>query len=269
MTKRIGIAGAAGRMGRQLVAAVTEHPELELAAALQRPGSPLVGSDAGELAGLGPIGVKLTDGLAAACGGLDVLIDFTLPDATIDNARICREHGVRMVIGTTGLGDEQKAEIEATSQQVGVVFAPNFSVGVTLSLRLIEMAATVLGDGFDVEVLETHHRHKIDAPSGTAARMGEVLAAALGRDLRACAVYGREGHTGERDSRTIGFQSVRGGDVVGDHTVMFLGQGERMEVTHRASSRMTFARGAVRSAVWIAERQGPGLFDMEDVLGLR
>lgn len=269
MTKRIGIAGAAGRMGRQLVAAVMEHPALELVAAIQRPGSPFIGSDAGELAGLGPTGVHLTDRLEDACRRLDVLIDFTLPDAAADNARTCREHGVRMVIGTTGLDDAQKAEIEATAQHVGVVFAPNFSVGVTLSLKLIDMAARVLGDDFDVEVLEAHHRHKVDAPSGTAARMGEVLAAALGRDLRACATYGREGHTGERDSRTIGFQSIRGGDVVGDHTVMFLGQGERMEITHRASSRMTFARGAVRSAAWIAERQAPGLFDMEDVLGLR
>lgn len=268
MTTRIGITGAAGRMGRQLVETVLQHPDLELAAAVDRPGSSFLGADAGELAGRGNIGVTITDSLADVLPALDVLIDFTLPEATVENARLCREHGVRMVIGTTGLTAEQRREVEASSSEVGVVFAANYSAGVTLSLKLMDMAARALGDDFDVEVVEAHHRHKIDAPSGTALRMGEVLANALGRNLEECAVYGRQGRTGERDSRTIGFETIRGGDVVGDHTVMFLGQGERLEITHRASSRMTFARGAVRSAAWVADRK-PGLYDMEDVLDLR
>ncbi|MCP1676007.1 4-hydroxy-tetrahydrodipicolinate reductase [Natronocella acetinitrilica] len=268
MTVRIGIVGAAGRMGRQLIEATIAHPELELTAAVERSGSSFLGADAGELAGQGPLGIGLTDDLAVACGRIDVLIDFTVPEATVANARVCREHGVKMVIGTTGLTEAQRAEIASASEHVGVVFAANYSVGVTLSLKLIDMAARVLGDDFDVEVVEAHHRHKIDAPSGTALRMGEVLAAALGRNLDECAVYGREGRTGERDVKTIGFETIRGGDVVGDHTVMFLGQGERLEVTHKASNRMTFARGAVRSAAWIAGQSQAGLFDMEDVLGL-
>lgn len=269
MPTRIGIAGAAGRMGRTLIEATMQHPELELGAAVDRPGSDFIGADAGELAGQGRLGVAIGDDLQAVLGQIDVLIDFTLPEATVTNARACAESGVRMVIGTTGLTGGQKAEIEAAAARVGVVFAANYSVGITLSLKLIDMAARVLGDDFDVEVVEAHHRHKIDAPSGTALRMGEVLADALGRNLRECAVYGREGRTGERDSKTIGFETIRGGDVVGDHTVMFLGQGERLEVTHKASSRMTFAKGAVRSAAWIHRRDAAGLFDMEDVLGLR
>ncbi|MEX0732951.1 MAG: 4-hydroxy-tetrahydrodipicolinate reductase [Aquisalimonadaceae bacterium] len=268
MANRIGITGAAGRMGRQLVETVVKSPGLELAAAVDRPGSPFLGTDAGELAGVGKIGISVTDDLAAVLPDLDVLIDFTLPEATVDNAALCARHGVRMVIGTTGLSPDQRQVVEQTASEVGVVFAANYSVGVTMSLKLIDMAARALGDDFDVEVVETHHRHKIDAPSGTALRMGEVLAEALGRDLDACAVYGRQGRTGERDSRTIGFETIRGGDVVGDHTVMFLGLGERLEITHRAGSRMTFARGAVRSAAWVADRD-PGLYDMEDVLNLR
>lgn len=268
MTTRIGIAGAAGRMGRQLIETVCGRSDLELAAALDRRGSSFIGADAGELAGQGTLGIAVTDDPAAAMPGVDVLIDFTLPEATVEHAELCRRHGVRMVIGTTGLTAGQRAVVEQASSDVGVVFAANYSMGVTLSLKLLDMAARTLGDDFDVEVIEAHHRHKIDAPSGTALRMGEVLADALGRNLDECAIYGRQGRTGERDARTIGFETIRGGDTVGEHTVMFMGQGERLEITHRASSRMTFARGAVRSAAWVADR-GPGLYDMEDVLGLR
>jgi 4-hydroxy-tetrahydrodipicolinate reductase len=269
MATRIGIAGAAGRMGRNLIEATVQHPDLGLTAAVDRPGSDFIGMDAGELAGQGKLGVAISDDLRAVLDQVDVFIDFTLPEATVANARACAAAGVRMVIGTTGLTDQQRAAIEAAAGKVGVVFAANYSVGITLSLKLIDMAARVLGDDYDVEVVEAHHRHKIDAPSGTALRMGEVLANALGRDLKECAVYGREGRTGERDSKTIGFETIRGGDVVGDHTVMYLGVGERLEITHKASSRMTFARGAVRSAAWIHRKEGPGLYDMEDVLGLR
>ena len=269
MPTRIGIAGAAGRMGRTLIEATVQHQDLQLTAAVDRPESGFIGVDAGELAGQGKLGVTIGDDLQAVLGQMDVLIDFTLPEATVRNAQACAEAGVRMVIGTTGLTDAQKADIDAVAARVGVVFAANYSVGITLSLKLIDMAARVLGDDYDVEVVEAHHRHKIDAPSGTALRMGEVLASALGRDLKDCAVYGREGRTGERDRKTIGFETIRGGDVVGDHTVMYLGLGERLEITHKASSRMTFAKGAARSAAWIHGRDGAGLFDMEDVLGLR
>ena len=269
MTTRIGIVGAAGRMGRQLIEAAVAHPELELGAAIERPGSDFLGVDAGELAGQGRLGLALRDDLATACADIDVLVDFTVPEATVAHARICAEQGVRMVIGTTGLSDADKAEVRAAARRVGIVSAANYSAGITLTLKLLDMAARTLGDDFDVEVVEAHHRHKIDAPSGTALRMGEVLADALGRNLKECAIYGREGHTGARERSTIGFGTIRGGDVVGDHTVMFLGEGERLEITHRASSRMTFARGAMRSAAWVARREGAGLFDMEDVLGLR
>jgi len=268
MTTRIGITGVAGRMGRQLVEAVLQNPELTLAAAVDRPGSPFLGSDAGELAGQPAAGVVVSDDLDSALPGVDVLIDFTLPEVTLANAGLCARHGVRMVVGTTGLDATQKATLAQVASGVAVVFAANYSVGVTVSLKLLDMAARALGDDFDVEIIEAHHRHKIDAPSGTALRMGEVLADALGRDLEKDAVYGRQGRTGERDKKTIGFETIRGGDVVGDHTVMFLGLGERMEITHKATSRMTFAKGAVRSAAWVADRK-PGLYDMEDVLNLR
>ena len=268
MAIRIGICGAGGRMGRDLIAATLEHAELELAAALERPGSSLLGVDAGELAGQGRMDLTVTDDVEAALAGVDVLIDFTLPEATVANAAACAGAGVPMVIGTTGLDDEHKRQLREAATRIPVVHAANFSVGVNLTLRLLATAARALGDDFDVEVIEAHHRHKIDAPSGTALRMGEVLAHSLGRNLDECAIYGREGRTGERDSKTIGFETIRGGDVVGDHTVMFLGLGERMEITHRASSRMTFARGATRSAVWVRQ-QPPGIYDMEDVLGLR
>jgi 4-hydroxy-tetrahydrodipicolinate reductase len=265
---RIAITGAAGRMGRNLIQAVHDTAGLELTVALEHPDSTLLGSDAGDLAGLGRLGVVLAADLAAVSGEFDVLIDFTRPEPTLANLAICRGAGRRMVIGTTGFSEEQKLEIAAAANDIGVVFAPNMSVGVNLCLKLLDMAARVLGDEVDIEVIEAHHRHKVDAPSGTALRMGEVVAAALGRDLASCAVYGREGNTGERDRRTIGFETIRAGDIVGDHTVLFAGTGERVEITHKASSRMTFANGAVHAAGWLMAHKA-GLFDMQDVLGLR
>jgi len=266
---RIAILGAGGRMGRNLIQAVIERPEAELVAAVLRAGDARLGGDAGELAAAGRAGVALTDDAALAAEAADVVIDFTLPESTRAHLAACRAAGTALVIGTTGLSDAQRHEIEAATADLAVVLAPNFSVGVNLSFRLAELAARALGDDFDVEIIEAHHRHKVDAPSGTAVRLGEVVAGALGRDLKRCAVYGREGHTGARDRDTIGFATVRGGDIVGEHTVLFAGEGERVEITHRASSRMTFARGAVRAALWVARRGGFGLFDMQDVLGLR
>jgi 4-hydroxy-tetrahydrodipicolinate reductase len=265
---RIAITGAAGRMGRSLIEAVHNTEGLELTAALEHPDSTLLGSDAGELTGLGRLGVILAADLAAVTDKFDVLIDFTRPEPTLANLAICRAAGRNMVIGTTGFSEAQKLEIAAAANDIGVVFAPNMSVGVNLCLKLLDMAARVLGDEVDIEIIEAHHRHKVDAPSGTALRMGEVVAAALGRDLASCAVYGREGNTGERDRRTIGFETIRAGDIVGDHTVLFAGTGERVEITHKASSRMTFANGAVRAAGWLMTQQ-TGLFDMQDVLGLK
>jgi 4-hydroxy-tetrahydrodipicolinate reductase len=265
---RIAITGAAGRMGRSLIEAVHNTEGLELTVALEHPDSTLLGSDAGELTGLGRLGVTLAADLAAVTDKFDVLIDFTRPEPTLANLAVCRTAGRNMVIGTTGFSEAQKLEIAAAANDIGVVFAPNMSVGVNLCLKLLDMAARVLGDEVDIEIIEAHHRHKVDAPSGTALRMGEVVAAALGRDLASCAVYGREGNTGERDRRTIGFETIRAGDIVGDHTVLFAGAGERVEITHKASSRMTFANGAVRAAGWLMTQQ-TGLFDMQDVLGLK
>jgi 4-hydroxy-tetrahydrodipicolinate reductase len=265
---RIAITGAAGRMGRSLIQACHEADGIELAAALEHPEHPLLGSDAGELAGIGKNGVMLSTDLEAVSGAFDVLIDFTRPEPTLANLGVCRRAARRMVIGTTGFSDAQKATIADAAHDIPVVFAPNMSAGVNLCLKLLDLAARVLGESVDIEVIEAHHRHKVDAPSGTALRMGEVVAAALGRDLRECAVYGREGHTGERARGTIGFETIRAGDIVGDHTVMFAGSGEIVEITHRATSRMTFANGAVRAAAWLADRPA-GLFDMQDVLGLR
>lgn len=265
---RIAITGAAGRMGRTLIEACHQADGLEVTVALEYAGSSLLGSDAGELAGIGTLGVPVETDLAVALERFDVLIDFTRPEATLANLALCRAAGKAMVIGTTGFSDEQKAEIAAAGTDMGLVFAPNMSVGVNLCLKLLDMAARVLGDDYDVEVVEAHHRHKVDAPSGTALRMGEVVAEALGRDLKECAVYGREGIGAERDAKTIGFETIRGGDIVGDHTVMFAGIGERVEITHKASSRLTFAKGAVRAAGWIRDK-GKGLYDMQDVLGLK
>ena len=265
--KRIAITGAAGRMGRSLIQACQQADGLEVTVALEHPDNSLLGSDAGDLAGIGKLGVTLGTDLAAVTDAFDVLIDFTRPEPTLANLDVCRQAGRRMVIGTTGFSDAQRERIAAAATDIGIVFAPNMSVGVNLCLKLLDMAARVLGDEVDIEVIEAHHRHKVDAPSGTALRMGEVVADALGRDLKTCAVYGREGHTGERDSRTIGFETIRAGDIVGDHTVMFAGTGERVEITHKASSRMTFANGAVRAAAWLMGVES-GLFDMQDVLGL-
>lgn len=265
---RIAITGAAGRMGRSLIEACQQTDGMELTAALEHPDSTLLGSDAGDLAGIGRLGIEVGADLAALTDDFDVLVDFTRPDPTLANLEICRQAGRRMVIGTTGFSDAQKSRISAAAEATAVVFAPNMSVGVNVCLKLLDTAARVLGDEVDIEVIEAHHRFKVDAPSGTALRMGEVVAAALGRDLKSCAVYGREGHTGERDGKTIGFETIRAGDIVGDHTVLFAGPGERVEITHKASSRMTFANGAMRAAAWLMGRQ-QGLFDMQDVLELR
>lgn len=264
---KIGIIGAAGRMGRMLIEATLAHPDATLAAAVDMPGSSLIGADAGELVGQPACGVQLCDSLEQVVKDADVFIDFTVAAATERNIGICAAAGTRLVIGTTGLNAEQQATLRAASKRIAICYAPNYSVGVNLCFKLLEMAAAVLGDDVDVEVMEAHHRHKVDAPSGTALRMGEVVAQTLGRNLDDCAVYGREGHTGARDRNTIGFATVRAGDIVGDHTVLFASEGERVEITHKASSRMAFARGAVRAAHWLAEREN-GLYDMQDVLGL-
>ncbi len=266
---RVAVGGAGGRMGRTLIEACHESSAVTLGAALEHPDSSLIGSDAGEVAGIGPAGVVISGDPHAVRHDYDVFIDFTRADVTMANLARCRQLGKRMVIGTTGFSDTQRSEIAATAAtDIAIVLAPNMSVGVNLCLKLLEMAARVLGDEVDIEIIEAHHRHKLDAPSGTALRMGEVVAGALGRNLEECAVYGRYGNTGERRRQTIGFETIRAGDIVGEHTVMFAGTGERVEITHKASSRMTFARGAVRAAEWIMEQER-GLFDMQDVLGLK
>lgn len=262
----VAVAGSTGRMGRTLIETVLRAPDLRLAAALEQRGNPHVGKDAGELVG-SPCAVKVSDDADKALAGCDVLIDFTRPDGTLTHLDACRKRGVRIVIGTTGFDDAGKKTIAEASRALAIAMAPNFSVGVNVMLRLLEVAAKSL-QGYDVEIIEAHHRHKVDAPSGTALRMGEVVAQALGRDLKQCAIYGREGVTGERKDDTIGFATLRGGDLVGDHTVMFIGAGERVEVTHRASSRANYANGALRAARFIMEKKS-GLFDMHDVLGLK
>ncbi|HHO59300.1 MAG TPA: 4-hydroxy-tetrahydrodipicolinate reductase [Thiotrichales bacterium] len=264
----IAVTGAAGRMGRSLIQASAEHDGVQLGAALEHAGSSLLGSDAGEMAGVGKTGVIIQSELADVVADFHTLIDFTRPAVTLANLATCVAHNKNIIIGTTGFSDEEKAQIEAAGESIGIVFAPNMSVGVNLCFKLLDIAARVLGDSVDIEGIEAHHRHKVDAPSGTAIRMGEVVAEALGRDLKDCAVYGREGHTGERQRQTIGFETIRAGDIVGDHTVMFADVGERVEITHKASSRMTFANGAVRAADWL-QNQGKGLYDMQDVLGLK
>ena len=265
---RVAVVGAAGRMGKTLIEAVTAANGVALNAATELPDSSLVGVDAGELAGVGRLSVIVSHSLTKVIDDFDVVIDFTSPAATMVHLDVCRQHGKAMVIGTTGLNDAQKRSISDAAGDIGIVFAPNMSVGVNLCFRLLQLAATVMGGDADIEIVEAHHRHKVDAPSGTALRMGEVVAEALGRDLSEVAVYGREGQTGARDAKTIGFETIRAGDVVGEHTVWFATEGERVEITHKASSRMTFAKGAVRAAAWIVA-QGKGQFDMQDVLGLR
>lgn len=264
---RIGILGAAGRMGKMLIEAVLKDGQLVLGAAFDLPGSPALGRNAGELVGMSS-DVLVSDDLAAGLLNVDCLIDFTRPEGTLQHLELCRRAGVAMVIGTTGFDAEGKAAIAKAAEEIPVVFAPNMAVGVNLVFKLLDTAARILDQGYDIEIVEAHHRMKVDAPSGTALRMGEVIAAALKRDLADCAVYGREGVTGERDPSSIGFATVRGGDIVGDHTVMFCGLGERVEVTHKASSRLPYALGSLRAARFLAGR-GNGLFDMQDVLGLR
>ena len=264
---RIAIVGASGRMGRNLIEATQQAKGVELGAALVRPGSSLTGSDAGELAGLGKNGVIIADDLRSVMDDFDVLVDFTRPEGTLHYLALCREYNKAMVIGTTGFDDAGKAAIQAAAADIGIVFAANFSVGVNLVLKLLEKAAKVMGDYADIEIVEAHHRHKVDAPSGTALAMGEAIADAMNWDLKDHAVYAREGHTGERKPQTIGFATVRAGDIVGEHTAMFADIGERVEITHKASSRMTFANGAVKAALWLKEEKS-GLYDMHDVLDL-
>lgn len=267
MTLKIGIVGAGGRMGRQLIQAVCQAEGVELGAAFERKGSSLVGSDAGELAGVGQLGVKVAESLSEQATHFDLLIDFTRPEGTLEHLSFCVEQGKAMVIGTTGFDDAGKAAIQQAAKQIGIVFASNYSVGVNLVFKLLEKAAKVMGEQCDIEVIEAHHRHKVDAPSGTALSMGEHIAKALGRDLKTHGVFAREGITGERKRDEIGFATIRAGDVVGEHSVWFADEGERVEIAHKASSRMTFAKGAVRAAKWLQTKRN-GLFDMTDVLDL-
>lgn len=264
---RIAIAGASGRMGRMLIEATTRDEGALLVAALDRPDSPAVGEDACAFLGIRS-GVLIRGDVDAALAGADFLIDFTRPEATLAHLDVCKRLGVKMIIGTTGFSEAQRAQLAEASKELAIVFAPNMAVGVNAVFKLLDVAARILNSGYDVEVIEAHHRMKVDAPSGTALRMGEVVADALGRSLADCAIYGREGHTGERDATTIGFATVRGGDIVGDHTVLFAGIGERVEITHKAASRMPYALGSLRAARWLVERSS-GLYDMQDVLGLR
>ena len=264
---QLAINGAGGRMGRTLVQACTENEDTALGAALERFDSPLLGGDAGELAGIGALDVAIASILDSGANDIHAWIDFTLPDGAINGVTQCVEKGIPMVIGTTGFTTEQKQKIHQAGNKIPIVFAPNMSVGVNLCLNLIQTAASTLGDDYDIEIVEAHHRDKVDAPSGTAVRMGEVIADALNVSLEDKAVYARHGHTGARKPGTIGFQTIRAGDIVGDHTVCFAGTGERIEITHRASSRLTFARGAIRAALWL-QNQPAGLYDMQDVLGL-
>ena len=265
---RVAVVGAAGRMGRMLVEAVVSDERCQLGAAIERAGSSLLGVDAGELVGVGEAGVPLTDDLLAAIEHFDVVINFTNPELTMANVELCRQHGKSIVIGTTGLSEEQKTDLEKAAEDISIVFAPNMSVGVNLVFKLLETAARILDQDADIEVIEAHHRNKVDSPSGTALKMGEVVADTLGRDLSQCAVYGREGITGIRDRETIGFATVRAGDVIGDHTVLFACEGERVEITHKASSRVIYARGALRAVRFLTDKKA-GLFDMQDVLGLK
>ncbi|PJG85857.1 4-hydroxy-tetrahydrodipicolinate reductase [Conservatibacter flavescens] len=267
MTLKIAIVGAGGRMGRQLIQAVEASEGVKLGAAFERKGSSLVGADAGELAGIGHLGIKVTDDLALESANFDVLIDFTRPEGTLAHLDFCIANQKAMIIGTTGFDEAGKQAIQQAAEKIAIVFASNYSVGVNLVFKLLEKAAKVMGDYCDIEVIEAHHRHKVDAPSGTALSMGEHIAKTLGRDLKTHGVFAREGITGERKRDEIGFATIRAADVVGEHTVWFADIGERVEISHKASSRMTFANGAVRAAKWIAQRK-QGLFDMTDVLDL-
>jgi 4-hydroxy-tetrahydrodipicolinate reductase len=267
MTHQIAVAGASGRMGQMLIEAIRAADDCRLSGALDQAASPSVGQDAGAFSGQ-PTGVLITSDLRAGLANSRVLIDFTRPEGTLAHLQVCRELGVAMVIGTTGFTEAQKAEIDAAAKDIAIVMAPNMSVGVNVTLKLLEMAAKALSTGYDIEIIEAHHRHKVDAPSGTALKMGEVIADALGRDLKDCAVYAREGVTGERDPSSIGFATIRGGDIVGDHTVLFAGIGERIEISHKSSSRTTYAQGSLRAVRFLAGKPS-GLYSMFDVLGLQ
>jgi 4-hydroxy-tetrahydrodipicolinate reductase len=264
---KIAVAGASGRMGRMLIEAIRSAPDAVLAGALDVAGAPGLGTDAAGFLGE-DAGVTITDSLAQALADADFLIDFTRPEGTLKHLEYCAEHGIKVIIGTTGFDDAGKAAIAAAARHTAVVFAPNMSVGVNVTMKLLEMAAKSFAEGYDIEIVEAHHRHKVDAPSGTALQMGEVVARALGRDLKEVGVFAREGVTGERDPSSIGFATIRGGDIVGDHTVLFAGIGERIEISHKSSSRVTYANGSLRAARFLAGRDS-GLYDMQDVLGLR
>lgn len=264
---RIAIAGAAGRMGRNLVKAAHLNPNSKVCAGSERPESSLVGVDIGELSGEGTFEVALVDNLESVVADFDVIVDFTAPVSTLANIELCKQHGKKIVIGTTGFSEQEKARIDEAAKQIPIVMAPNYSVGVNLMFKLLEKAAKVMGDYCDIEVIEAHHRHKVDAPSGTALGMGEAIAGAMGNKLSDVAVYAREGITGERTKDEIGFATIRAGDIVGEHTAMFVDVGERVEISHKATDRMTFANGAIKAAVWL-DRQPSGFFTMHDVLGL-
>jgi 4-hydroxy-tetrahydrodipicolinate reductase len=264
---KIAIAGASGRMGRMLIETVLKDANATLAGALDKTGSPQLGQDAGAFLGQ-ETGVTLTDNIEQVFANADLLIDFTRPEGTLVHLEAALRHNVKMVVGTTGFDDDQKAQLRAAGEKIGIVFAPNMSVGVNVTLKLLEFAARHFAEGYDIEIIEAHHRHKVDAPSGTALAMGETIAHALGRELKECAVYGREGVTGERDPSTIGFAAIRGGDIVGDHTVLFAGIGERVEITHKSANRLSYAQGSLRAAHFLAGHER-GFFDMQDVLGLR
>ncbi len=267
MIHQIAVAGASGRMGQMLIDAIRAADDCRLTGALDLASSAAMGLDAGAATGQ-PTGVLITADLRAGLAHSQVLIDFTRPEGTLEHLKVCRELGVAMVIGTTGFTEAQKAEIDAAAKDIAIMMAPNMSVGVNVTLKLLEMAAKALSTGYDIEIIEAHHRHKVDAPSGTALKMGEVIADALGRDLKDCAVYAREGVTGERDPSSIGFATIRGGDIVGDHTVLFAGTGERIEISHKSSSRATYAQGSLRAVRFLAGKKA-GLFNMFDVLGLK
>jgi 4-hydroxy-tetrahydrodipicolinate reductase len=264
---KIAVAGASGRMGRMLIEAIQSAPDTVLAGALDRAGSSAIGTDAAAFLGK-PAGVLVESDFDKGLANADFLIDFTRPEGTLAHLEYCAAKGIKMIIGTTGFDDAGKATIAAGAQKTAIMFAPNMSVGVNVTMKLLEMAAKNFAEGYDIEIIEAHHRHKVDAPSGTALKMGEVIAGAIGRDLKECAVYGREGVTGERDPSTIGFATIRGGDIVGDHTVLFAGIGERIEISHKSSSRASYASGSLRAARFLADKK-TGLYDMYDVLGLR
>jgi 4-hydroxy-tetrahydrodipicolinate reductase len=264
---RIAVAGATGRMGRMLIEHILASDDCCLSGACDQPSSPALGQDACVNLGV-QTGVLVHSDVRLALAQSQVLIDFTRPEGTLEHLRICREMGVKLVIGTTGFSAAQKAEITAAAHDIAIVMAPNMSVGVNVTLKLLDMAARAMPTGYDIEIVEAHHRHKVDAPSGTALKMGEVIADALGRNLADCAVYAREGVTGERDPSSIGFATIRGGDIVGDHTVLFAGTGERIEISHKSSSRASYAQGSVQAARFLSNKPH-GLFDMFDVLNLR